>query len=289
MSNQRSRNWCITINNYSDSDIESLENIGSSYIIIGKEVGESGTPHLQVYCQFKDAKSFSKMKKLLPTAHLEKAKGTPMENHEYCSKDGNYSTLGIISNQGARTDLTELKEKLLQGTTTEIDILLDNPMVYHQYGRTIQKLQDVILRKKFRTQMTTCEWVYGKTGTGKSHYAYTSYNPDTHYNWKNDNGWQDGYVGQETIVINEFRGEIKYANLLELIDWTPLELPRRGREPVPFLAKHIIITSSLRPEQIYRNLAKDDSLDQLYRRITILRNMTLIAELKEKLKSKPIV
>ena len=60
--------------------------------------------------------------------------------------------------------------------------------------------------------------------------------------WKDDNDWQDGYTGQETVIINDFRGGIKYAVLLQLIDKWPAFVSRRGREPAPFLAKHVIIT-----------------------------------------------
>lgn len=129
--------------------------------------------------------------------------------------------------------------------------------------------------------MTEGLWIFGETGTGKSQQAYKDYHPDTHYNLPNDNGWWDGYTGQKIVIINEFRGEIKYSELLELLDWTPKTVKRRGREPVPLLAEQIIITSSLSPEEVYSNLALNDSLGQLLRRIKIV-------ELKE-IKSKPTV
>ena len=111
----------------------------------------------------------------------------------------------------------------------------------------------------------------GKTGVGKSHKAFDNYNSETHYLWKlNDKNWQDGYTGQEIVIINDFRGEINYNELLNLIDKWPYTLPRRGREPVPFLAKHIIITSSLPPEKVYWRRDNEDYLEQLFRRIKII-------------------
>ena len=56
--------------------------------------------------------------------------------------------------------------------------------------------------------------------------------------------------------------------LLEMIDLYPMYISRRGLPPVPFLGKHIIITSSMRPEQVYAGkIEKEDNINQLLRRI----------------------
>jgi len=118
--------------------------------------------------------------------------------------------------------------------------------------------------------MTEGFWYYGPTGVGKSHTVYDGFTPKTHYVWKNDNGWQDGYAGQETVIINDFRGEgLPYNELLQLVDKWPYTLRRRGREPVPFLAKRVLITSSLHPRDVYNRRAIEDNLLQLTRRFTI--------------------
>lgn len=126
------------------------------------------------------------------------------------------------------------------------------------------------MRRKFRTEMTTCDWLYGPTGTGKSHAAFKDFTPDTHYVWKSDNGWQDGYAQQPTVIINDFRGEIPYNELLQMVDKWPYYVKRRGREPMPFTSKHIIITSSLPPDAIYHRRLEEDSLEQLNRRINLV-------------------
>lgn len=90
----RSRQWCCTINNYTDSDLTQLTQLTqqSRFWIIGKEVSESGTPHLQCYFQFKNAKRFRTLKDISPRAHWEKAKGDIQQNYKYCSKDGDFTT-----------------------------------------------------------------------------------------------------------------------------------------------------------------------------------------------------
>jgi hypothetical protein len=59
----RLRNICFTLNNWTDQQYQSLMGLDVSYIVFGKEVGESGTPHLQGYCEFKNSTSFKSIQK----------------------------------------------------------------------------------------------------------------------------------------------------------------------------------------------------------------------------------
>jgi len=60
------------------------------FYVIGEEVGESGTPHLQGYIEFGSAKAFSTVKKLLPRAHIERSRGDREQNRTYCKKGGKF-------------------------------------------------------------------------------------------------------------------------------------------------------------------------------------------------------
>lgn len=153
-------------------------------------------------------------------------------------------------------------------------------MIYHQYGRTLNKLEDLKMRNISRDEITTCDWIYGETGSGKSHRVFQDYHPSTHYLWRNDNGWWEGYTQQHYIIMNDYRGEIKYNELLQLIDKYPYFVKRRGKEPLPFTSKHIFITSSLSPEKIYHNRVEEDKIEQLLRRINVihLQRITLPIE-----------
>lgn len=93
------KRWCFTLNNYNDQDLESFRSIVPIFCdkcIIGKEVGESGTPHLQGYIEFKTKKRPKSVFGFNNTIHWEKARGTPLENLKYCSKDENvFFLLGL--------------------------------------------------------------------------------------------------------------------------------------------------------------------------------------------------
>jgi len=250
-----------------------------SYCIVGREICPSTQrEHLQCYCEFTNQVRFSTIKKKsesLNNFHFESSKGTPMENFVYCSKDGDFVEWGTrlpddYKGQGSREDLRSISAEILNGKKVD-DICLENPNLYHQYGRTLHYTEDIVLRDKYRTWMTTCEWIYGKTGTGKSEYAFKNFNPKTHYVYKLEEKFQDGYCGQEVIIIDEFRGQIPFSVLLRMIDKHPnVTLPRKCRAPAPFLARHVIITSSIDPCECYANVCNEhDRIDQLLRRIVI--------------------
>jgi len=85
------RRCCFTLNNYSDIELQALKdkiNEKVALLIVGKEVGESGTPHLQGYVEFKKPKQWSTVKRFIgERCHIEKARGTRAQNIQYCQKE----------------------------------------------------------------------------------------------------------------------------------------------------------------------------------------------------------
>lgn len=112
-----SRGFCFTINNYTDDQYEAVLSLRADYLIVGKEVGANGTPHLQGYGFWKNKKKFNALKNALPTAHIESAKGTPDDNRKYCSKDGDFVERGTLPKKGARNDLAKQWEMIQDGKT----------------------------------------------------------------------------------------------------------------------------------------------------------------------------
>lgn len=87
------RRWCLTINNYSKYDVDAITATSATknwLYIIGEEIGENGTPHLQIYIETKTSCRFNTLKKLFPTAHIEKAIADRESNLIYCSKDNKF-------------------------------------------------------------------------------------------------------------------------------------------------------------------------------------------------------
>ena len=268
----RSRGWCFTINNFTDEDVAKVKSFDCRYMIYGVEKGASGTPHLQGYLYMSNDRTLSAMKKKFhATCHLEVQRGTSQEASDYCKKELKFTERGELPRQGRRTDLYEVMDEIKEGKKVD-DIVMEDPYFYHQYGRTLHKIEDLCMRKKFRNFQTTGTWYYGTTGTGKSATAFEGYNPETHYHFKYDNGWQDDYAQQHTVIIDEFRGQIPYHEMLTMVDEHPNHImKRRSRSPLPFLSKHVIVTSSMHPSEVYKNLHADDKIDQLLRRFKIVK------------------
>lgn len=259
------------------------------YICYSPEICPStNRHHWQGYIYLKNQMSISALQKYYQQnngwqfSYLKIPDGTFEENRIYCGYDDykkkdkekkkniEFVEFGTGPQQGARTDLGEVKKDLENGKLLD-DIIIENPYLYHQYGRTLEKVNNILLQKKYRQWMTLGEWYFGKSDVGKSHTAFENYNPNTHYklNFRDGGFWQN-YKGQEIIIINEFRGEIPFSELLEIVDKWPYNVKIKGSDTVPLLAKKVIITSPKHPKEIYsQSLDKKDNFIQFKRRFKI--------------------
>jgi len=146
------RRWCLTLNNWDITEWNGLityfKNKRCKYIV-GKEVGESGTPHLQIYSEFHSPVNWNGMKKLNKRLHIEKAIKDRKTNLLYCSKDDDYET------NFKKTDFMDERKFLLDRYYKDI---------------TWRPFQDRILKVvKSEPDERKVYWVWEKVGNkGKS-------------------------------------------------------------------------------------------------------------------------
>ena len=149
---QRHRSYAFTLNNYTvDEMCKIIASRPTKYIIIGFEEGENGTPHIQGYIQFYNPIDFAVVKNMILRAHIEPAKGTPAQNIEYCSKDGEFYEFGDRPTDGGEhgDKSKELTEKVIAAMADPIN----NLQLVRQYGRTYREAKQFELsRKKVETQ-----------------------------------------------------------------------------------------------------------------------------------------
>lgn len=286
------RNWVFRLSNYSVGELDQMKQqiINTArYAVIGKEVcPTTSTPHLQACVIWNTPKSFKTVCNYNKRIHWEWMIADIDCSFVYCTKEDKEAWIHGIkptvkkpkprsdvknpeTGQGFRSDLVELKDDIVSGKTKVDEIVMDKPDMYHEYGRTLERIEDLKLMNTTRTEITKGIWYWGETGVGKSHTAFQGFSLKTHYvhNTK-DGGWWDGYKQQDTVIINEFRGEIDYSELLDLMDKWHKTVKRRNRQPIPFVSKLIIITSPLHPVDCYKN-TNQDNIAQLLRRCKVIQ------------------
>lgn len=184
MAADRSRRYCFTINNYTDEDIDKLLDGYYKYIVFGFETGEKNTPHIQGYVYYHEAKSMKAVSKDLPRAHLTIAKGTPQQNYDYCSKDGNYYEFGEIPQQGRA-----MWDKIEYAMANPKDY----PLIYNQY----RKMYKEVIGNETKDHKR--ELVAIQTNVK---YELADYLGTTHKVFMDDD--IDTYEGEDVIFINQY-------------------------------------------------------------------------------------
>jgi hypothetical protein len=275
---KRDREWCFTLNNYSDLEYTTIKDVSCRYLVIGKEVGDQGTPHLQGYVVFPNAKTLTAVKKLFKTnrVHLKVRykDSSPLCASNYCKKDGDFFEKGELPKQGKRTDLDDIREVIKK--TNSMRQVVDVAKSYQSVKMAEQILKYHEAKRQWKPFI---EWFYGSTGTGKSHTATKTLGKD-HYCSQSTGRWWDGYDAHDKVLLDEYRADfMKFHDLLRLLDRYEYRIEHKGGTR-QFLAKHIIITSAYHPSRVYYGKTNED-IQQLLRRIDHISDFDTRKQFKE--------
>lgn len=260
--NPRSRSWFITVNNYTDKDIEECLNHDCVYITWQKEIGEEcGTPHIHIYVHYKNPRVWPK--KSWPTAHIENVKNNN-ECIKYCQKeetrvDGPWER-GTKPEPGRRTDLESTARKLIEGKSLR-DIAIENPDHFVRYTRGLQALKEILQTDRDKNNPPIVTWIYGLAGKGKSRHAIELH--EHSYYLKDGTQWWNGYSQEEAIIIDDFDGRWPYRDLLRLLDRYPYQGQTKGGY-VKINSPYIYVTCEHPPEYFWSG----NEYEQVARRIT---------------------
>lgn len=289
MSKNGAKHWCGTINNFVDEDIGEFENSQEllQYFVYGKEVGASGTKHLQWYCCFKKRTALQKLKQLWPRAHCEVMQTRdPARAANYCKKGEQskeewdlhhergpnfglnaqfveYGTLpetaAIAGGRATAQKWVEAKEKAQIGELETID-----PCIYVTNYRNLKQIK-YDSRKDPKDLTAPCgEWIWGPTGVGKSRTARME-NPDCYK--KPMNKWWDHYDGEDVVLLEDMSPAFGQSMEYFMKIWPdcyafPAEIKNHITNIRP---KKIVVTSQYHPSQIWNG----EALDAILRRFTI--------------------
>jgi len=146
--------WCFTIPNYTDEVVLHLQLLFEgearvAYAIVGREVAPTtGTPHLQGYVRFNTRLRFASVRALLPQCHLSRARGTPAQNRDYCSKDGDFDEFGTCPDvqPGRRTDFECFRDWLrgLDHQPSDLEFIDEFPSLYGRYRTAMRAMADEV-------------------------------------------------------------------------------------------------------------------------------------------------
>lgn len=256
---------------------------------INFEKSDSGTPHMHMVLCDSNKTRFGFVQKMFPTIHIEPLLSSKKEALSYLEKTGKFEekhhTLivppqyygNIKAEQGKRSDL-EVIEQMINGGYTPQQIM-DVKFVYRKYEKMIRnaffakRIAETPVKREVKVY-----WHTGESGTGKS---FTFVNLCKQHGEENvymmtdyETGGLDLYCGEPYLVMDEFKGNMKFGQLLTYTDGYKIQIHCRYSNAYA-LWKEVHITSIFPPDEVYQFMVDTDNRDrdrvqQLLRRIDMI-------------------
>lgn len=286
------RNWCFTLNVQDElaSSEPRWDSSSMVYLCFQQERAPStGQLHYQGLVSLKRPARMSRVKELLPGAHLEVCRDF-FAAIDYCFKSdtrvpgtepveyGDWSK--GVPHQGRRSDLIEVAALVDRGASRS-DIAYEYPSVVIRYGAGVERLARwqgssaplSTLRDRSRSVEVTV--YYGPTGTGKTRAVY-----DAHpilYAKPPEHKWWDGYSGQDVVLVDDFDGRTGKDGMwitywLRVCDRYPIMVETKGGQ-VNLLATKFYFTSNKHPHEWWPSSVIQAHKDAFNRRITCIQHM----------------
>lgn len=271
--------WCFTLNNYSEEEYNhavEISELQSKYWIIGKEIGDSGTPHLQGYISLRRRRNLGGLRDLYSSRyHFEAARGTARQNREYCSKSGSFREGGDIPSSGkpkpkSRDELArEFVSSYRTGNSGLAEFASSNPGTFYYSGYNLLRNTQLIIQPIHRPNIQV-KWIWGDPGTGKSRTAHEEL-PEA-YLKEPRTKWWNGYMHEKSVIIDDFGPcGIDLNHLLRWFDRYKCLVETKGGM-ISLHADTFIVTSNFEPSDCFKD--KDGiphpQMEALYRRIEII-------------------
>lgn len=257
-------------------------------------VSQKGVYHAHVGCSG-NTTTRKRVSDIYFDSHTEPQKGGKEQLKAYLLKEGEYEEKGeqvlctrgidnVEDVQGKRSDLDEIEELLNDGATpTEI---FESCFRYRKYEKMIKSAYlDRRIKETPQIKKMWNEYHWGRSGTGKT-YTYIKLceeHPDEVYlcndyaNSGSSGGGFDFYTSNpaKIVVLDEFRGNMPYAQLLSMLDVYSRNQQHCRYQNVYNLWTSVIICSIYPPEKAYAFMVDDtqknvDSIQQLLRRLNVI-------------------
>jgi hypothetical protein len=271
-----SRKYQITINNpvehgFSHDSIKQILSgfSGLDYWCMCDEVGSEGTPHLHVYCVFRNAVMFTTLQKRFYGSHIEPALGNNQENRDYIRKEGKwqddakketnlsdtFEESGDLPQDRAEKgkETTAIYEMVKQGASN-FEILEAYPNAMNRLEK-VDRARQTVLEDKYKNEFRKLDvtYVWGKTDVGKTRSVMEKYGYPNVYRVTNYVHPFDAYKGQDVILFDEYRSNLLISDMIIYLDGYPVILPCRYADKQACFTK-VYIISNIPSEQQYPNI-----------------------------------
>jgi hypothetical protein len=216
----QSRSWILTL---PQSEYSQLE-----------EGAKSGYKHWQVYIENDGPIKFSTLRNKFPKGHYEVRRGSRADAYNYCTKADTAQgvriengKIDLTADAGERTDLQELRYLVLIEGQSPADILISNPGA-NRYYKYLQQLYFEFQSKKFSRSLRDVKvhYLWGPAGSGKTSGLWNHYQGDFYRVSDYQHPW-DAFNGESVLVLDEYRYQLHFSFLLDVLDRFPLQLPAR--------------------------------------------------------------
>jgi len=266
----------FTCNNYTEDQYKYILGLPIfKYLIVGKEIGEQGTPHLQCYAILQARTRAKKLYNILKGCHIEARRGTHRQAADYCKKDADFVELGNEPEQGKRTDLEEVAEKISIGVDTTT-IAKEFPTTYIKYYRGIEQLA-LKLQTSYDHHSVRGIWIWGPPGTGKSWSVRKQFSDIF---LKAQNKWFDGYAGETTILLDDLDTPVLGHYLKIWADRYACTGETKGGT-IHLRHHRFIVTSNFHPVELFPVERESDHMaEAIVRRFEVLSKDSLETEIR---------
>jgi len=281
--------WVGTWNNPKLTEAEFLELLKKfetdehlQYACFQREKGELETEHFQFFIVWKNAKRFKWCKENLPYGvHFKPMVTNMIACKNYCTKidtrvSETFYEVGEFISKGSRSDLAECHKLLKDGMPFEkiSDLYPTQCLMYERQLKSFEQTLIKLRERKNRRVNMVVNYVYGKSGQGKTSFILDKYGDENVYRVSNYKRHPfDFYENEKVIVFEEYHSQFDFDDMLNFIDIYFCPLPCRFYHKVA-VYENVYITSNETVDKLYPDLRNSDpdTWNALMRRIQNVYN-----------------
>lgn len=259
----RNRAHCFTWNNYGPTYATHLDGLDCRYIVAGEEIAPgTGTRHLQGYVVWRNGKTVSAVRTLLPGCHITVSRGNHVQNDRYCRKTRDTDDVpnGVIYHRGdlpadpADRGAAEKARWEIAWTLAKAGSIEEIPadIRVRQYS-TLRRIERDFMPEMERLRGPCGTWIWGVAGCGKTRSVIEQI-PDSFP--KPRNQWWDGYQREEVVLVDDVdKFDVKLGGYFKhWADAYPFIGEVKGGSQ-KIRPKRLIVTSQYRIEDIWEDEA----------------------------------